>query len=436
MDAAPEPRWRPTRALHRGAAVTALALLLATVLARVELVLLAVPFALGTVVSLSARPARAPRPELTLPEPTSAEGGTVRARVAVRNDDPVPMLCVVTAQASPWIRLEHGSGHYAAMVRPDATTSLRLTGTARRWGAQWVGPADVRIYACDGLLRTERQALAASAVSVYPVSDLFDSGEPLPRAAGIAGIHRSRRPGDGGELADVRPFRAGDRLRRINWRVTHRTGDLHVNSTLSDRDADVVLVLDVRHEAGRSGGMGGAATVLDLTVRAAAAISEHYAHQGDRVALVEFSSRLRRLPARTGRRHYLATLQWLVDVDLRPTGLSPGYELFARFLRPPTALVVVLTPLLDRESAALLAMLARSGRSMVAVDTLPRGVRRPVTGPWSPLAERLWRLERTNTVGRLREVGVPVEPWQGPGSLDVMLRHVYRLATTSRVLQR
>jgi uncharacterized protein (DUF58 family) len=416
--------------------MAALALLLATVLARVELVLLAVPFALGTVASLSARPGRTPRPELTLDQPTSAEGGTVRARVAVRNDDPVPMLCVVTAQTSPWIRLEHGTGHYAAMVRPDGTTSLRLTGTARRWGAQWVGPADVRIYACDGLLRTDRQALARSPVSVYPVSDVFDSGEPLPRAAGIAGIHRSRRPGDGGELADVRLFHAGDRLRRINWRVTHRTGDIHVNSTLSDRDADVVLVLDVRHETGRSGGMAGAATVLDATVRAAAAIGEHYAHQGDRVALVEFSSRLRRLPARTGRRHYLAMLEWLVDVDLQPTGMSPGYELFARFLRPASALLVVLTPLLDSESAKLLAMLARSGRSMVAVDTLPPEVRRPVTGPWSQAAERLWRLERGNTVGRLREVGVPVERWRGTGSLDVMLRHVYRLATTSRVLRR
>jgi hypothetical protein len=47
---------------------------------------------------------------------------------------------------------------------------------------------------------------------------------------------------------------------------------------------------------------------------------------------------------------------------------------------------------------------------------------------------RLWWLERANTIGRLREVGVPVEPWRGAGSLDLMLRHVYRIAASSRVL--
>jgi hypothetical protein len=31
---------------------------------------------------------------------------------------------------------------------------------------------------------------------------------------------------------------------------------------------------------------------------------------------------------------------------------------------------------------------------------------------------------------------VPVEPWRGAGSLDLMLRHVYRLAAGSRVMAR
>src|SRR5690606_13316478 len=146
--------------------------------------------------------------------------------------------------------------------------------------------------------------------------------------AGLSGIHRSRRPGTDGQLADVRLFQAGDRMRRINWRVTRRTGDVHVNSTLSERDADVVLVLDTRHEAGVSGGVDGPVSVADATVRAAAAITEHYTRQGDRVALVEFGTRLRRLRAGTGRRHHLAALEWLVrlNIDARDVGraYAPG----------------------------------------------------------------------------------------------------------------
>jgi hypothetical protein len=154
------------------------------------------------------------------------------------------------------------------------------------------------------------------------------------------------------------------------------------------------------------------------------------------VALVEFGSRLRRMPAGSGRKHYLSALEWLVAVDRLPTGFGPGDRLLTRALRSAGALVVVLTPLLDQDSANLLATLARGGRSLVAVDTLPERVHPPVRSEWTVAGRRLWRLERANTIGRLRGVGVPVEPWLGAGSLDLMLRHVYRLAASSRVLVR
>jgi uncharacterized protein (DUF58 family) len=428
--------WVPTPALRRGLGIAALALLAAAALGRLELVLLAVPFALGTALSLVARPDRPPRSSLSLDAPTTVEGGPVAARVQVASEAGRPLLCVVSAQMPGWIRLHHGTGYYAAMVRPRATTGVLLQGTARRWGSYRLGPASTRTVACDGLLVAYSEVLPAIPLTVYPASVLFDSEEALPRAAGIAGHHRSRRLGQGGELADVRPFQAGDRLRRINWRVTRRTGEVHVNATLSERDAEVVLLLDVRHEAGVSGGIDGASSVLDATVRAAAAITEHYAHQGDRVALTEYGSGLRRLPAGTGRRHYLSALEWLVRLNTAPTGLAPGDRLLTTGLQPPSALVIVLTPLLDQDSANLLATLVRSGRSPVAVDTLPERVHPPVTGEWTAAGVRLWHLERTNTIGRLRGVGVPVEPWRGPGSLDLMLRHVYRLAASSRVLAR
>src|SRR4029453_3328714 len=134
-------------------------------------------------------------------------------------------------------------------------------------------------------------------------------------AARLVGAHRSRRPGEGGELAGVRPFAPRDRLRRVDWRVTLRTRELHVVSTLSDRDAEVVLLLDVLHEAGRSGGTGGTASVLDTMVRAAAGIAEHYLHRAARVSLLEYGYRARRLRPASGRRQYLTVLEWLLDAQ-------------------------------------------------------------------------------------------------------------------------
>jgi hypothetical protein len=97
------------------------------------------------------------------------------------------------------------------------------------------------------------------------------------------------------------------------------------------------------------------------------------------------------------------------------------------------ALVVVLTPLIDPRAADMLAQLAQSGRYVVAVDTLPATAAPQVRSQWTPLATRLWRVERENVLGRLREHGVPVVAWAGAGSLDLVLRDVARLASAPRV---
>src|SRR5256885_1209030 len=141
------------------------------------------------------------------------------------------------------------------------------------------------------------------------------AGPVSPRAGPGHPPAAPRRLGGGGERAGVRGFGPGDRLRRMAWRVSLRTRELHVAATLSDRDAEVVLVLDVLHEAGRSGGINGARSVLDTTVRAAAGIAEHYLHRGDRVALLEYGFRARRLRAGGGRRHYHTVLEWLLGVS-------------------------------------------------------------------------------------------------------------------------
>jgi uncharacterized protein (DUF58 family) len=314
-------------------------------------------------------------------------------------------------------------------VAPSGSADHQLPAEALRWGRHLVGPASARVTACDGLIGHAAVVSTARSIRVYPVTEPFRADEAMPRAAGLVGAHRSRRPGEGGELAGVRVFGPGDRLRRIDWRVSLRARQLHVAATLSDRDAEVVLLLDLLADAGRSGGIRGASSVLDTTVRAAAAIGEHYLHQGDRVSLLEYGPRARRLRPAAGRRQYLTVVEWLLDVRVLPTPYEPDDEVFGQHLLSANALVVVLTPLIDPRSAAMLARLARGGRFVVAVDTLPPAGSPGRVDGWLDIAYRLWRLERENTIGQLREHGVPVVGWAGAGSLDQVLRDVSRLAS-------
>ena len=86
----------------------------------------------------------------------------------------------------------------------------------------------------------------------------------------------------------------------------------------------------------------------------------------------------------------------------------------------------------QRISSGWSAQLTQSGRYMVAVDTLPAGAAPPQRSAWTPLATRLWRVERENVLGRLRVHGVPVVAWAGAGSLDLVLRDVARMASAPR----
>ncbi|GGT04850.1 hypothetical protein GCM10010156_73270 [Planobispora rosea] len=449
--------WVTTAAFRRAAVLPAALCLLAVALGRPDLLAVAVPFALGTLLSLRSRPARAPETLLTLTGDTVTEGGTLTGAVTVAADPGT--ICVVVPAADPALGVESrpvvagvpagvsarvtavagttgtaGTAGTAAETGGPAgaarTAAVPLSGTARRWGVHTFGPVRVRVFACDGLLEFPEQTPPPKLVRALPAAEPYSSRTPVPRPGGISGLHRSRRPGDGGELAGVRPYRPGDRLRRIDWRVTLRAREPYVNATQPDRDAEIVILLDVLRDVG---GGPGAPGVLDAAVRAAAAIAGHYTHQGDQVSLVEFGPRLRRLRPGTGRRHHLAQLAWLTETRPMPGGQEAlGDRLLAIGMLPPGALIVMLTPLLDPRSATALAVLARARRAVVAVDTLPEGLPLRSTGEWAEPAERIWRLERDNTVGRLREAGVPVEPWRGSGSLDAVLRDVARAAAVMR----
>ena len=60
----------------------------------------------------------------------------------------------------------------------------------------------------------------------------------------LAGDHRSWALGDGTELAQVRPYDAGDDVRLIDWNVTARTGEPHVRVNVAERAVETWLLLD------------------------------------------------------------------------------------------------------------------------------------------------------------------------------------------------
>ncbi len=428
--------WRPTGALARAVAATAGLLLAAVLLRREDLVLLATPIAVGAVLGLVGRPRRPPQLRLTVPRAAILEGAQLVPTVTVLADEP-PDLVTVELAVPRWLVADGAPLARAVAVGAGEPLVVPFPLRSQRWGRRMVGPAALTGSAAYGLLRCGPYLSVPGLVTVWPLRAGFDAVDTVPRAEGLVGPHQSRRAGAGSDIAGVRPFAPGDRLRRINWRVSQRADRLHVTSTYSDRDAEVLLCLDSRHDIGDP-----PASSLDTAVRAAAAIAEHYLRHGDRVGLIDLGRvTARRVVAGNGRAHLVK----LLDVLLDARGLgrqevpdrSGGRLVLAELprLAPRRALLIALTPLAGEAIFEALGLLGRTGSALVVVDTLPADVRPELPSEWSALAWRLWRLEREADIGRLGAAGVPVVPWLGAGSLDAVLHDVSQTARAPRLVR-
>ena len=97
---------------------------------------------------------------------------------------------------------------------------------------------------------------------------------------------------------------------------------------------------------------------------------------------------------------------------------------------------MVLTPLLSPAAIEQTLYLARRHPTVLVVDTMPDDIATTTAEPLQALAWRIRLLERAVDVRRLQEEGVPVVPWRGPGSLDVVLRDLNRRAAAPRLVAR
>jgi uncharacterized protein (DUF58 family) len=392
---------------------------------RVELVAFGASFAAVLWLGLTRRaPSVAVRAGLSAP--LMVEGENVQATVTLTARGDVDHA-TVHAVRSPGLDVAEGAEVATVALRDGETRDVTVTLRPRRWGIYAFGPVYVTWYGRDRLTGGVTE-VAAETVRVLPRPEEFAAPGAHPFTRALSGAHVARAAGEGIEPNGVREFRPGDPLKHVNWRVTARRGALHVTEQRPERNAEVVLFLDTFVDRGPEG-----ATTLDVGVRAAAGIAEHYLATMDRVGVVGFGGVLRWLYADTGRVQRYRVLEHLLGMGSIRTYAAKDVDIIPARALPPRALVVALSPLLDSRATTTLADLARRGYGLVVVDTSQQPLF-PQPRTWSrDLAQRLFLVERDLLVARLGEVGVPVVRWQGHGTLDVVLDEVARLHARPKV---
>jgi uncharacterized protein (DUF58 family) len=298
-----------------------------------------------------------------------------------------------------------------------------VTATAERWG-RFPLRATVEVIAHGGLLAGTGTVDAAD-VTVFPLVPPQPTTLPQTELLDRLGTHLTRHIGRGVEYADIRTYVPGDQLRTVNWPVSARRGRLHVTQRLTDRSADVVVLVD-----GYPQPVGPATDATERIVRGAAQVVQTALRLGDRAGIVALGGRRPRwLGADIGQRQFYRVLDTVMgagDEFESTTGtLAP------RTAIPPGAIVIGFSTLLDTEFALALIDLRRRGHVVVAVDVLQGS---PFRTTHDPLVDRMWALQRSAMYRDMGTVGVDVVAWQTDRSLDQSMRAVpdHRRPATGR----
>ncbi|KGN39572.1 DUF58 domain-containing protein [Knoellia subterranea] len=445
-------RWQVTPALARVSVLGVLLVSLGVMLRRPDAVALGTPLVIVAVWSLLRRPSTEPVVHTWLRHSVLREGQTTAWTATIEPGDGVEEVGLAVTETA-FTRYTPTSQSVALGSVPGPPQQLDVLCQSTRWGLRRLGPATCAVSSAFGSFRWAPPPVEGTLVPTVPLPEAFAARAPVPDPDGLVGRSRSRRRGDGTEIADVRAFRFGDRLRRIHWPVSVRTGELHVATTFADEDSEILLLVDAMQDLGRSTGLDGDDSSLDNAVRAAAAVAEHYLRVGDRVGLqVLGAHHSPPISPGLGSNQLRRLLDVLARVRVADGGVVDEKRLQGQLRHPVSAgtLVVVFTPAISVGVLAHAAALARRGTPTVVVDTLPRSMIAPDLGDdelsglvpehdvsvGARLAWRLRLLERTREMQRAQLSGVPIVTWVGPGTLDLVLRDIGRQHRSPRLVSR
>ncbi|MEM6925758.1 MAG: DUF58 domain-containing protein [Myxococcota bacterium] len=166
----------------------------------------------------------------------------------------------------------------------------------------------------------------------------------------FAGEYRSAVRGKGMEFEEVREYVPGDDVRHIDWNVTARTTEPHVKVFREERQATVLLVIDVSGSVRvGSGGRDGRTSRRLQIARIAGGLAYASIRNQDRVGLVTFTDHVETyLPPRKNRGHVWAVIRaaFAASGAERGTDLSEALK-FVQSVQRRRAVVVVISDFLD-----------------------------------------------------------------------------------------
>ena len=308
----------------------------------------------------------------------------------------------------PRARLLEGHERLVIALEAGEARTLRYRIDCPRWGLYPVG--GLRLQGLHRLCMVSASANRdpTRLVRVYPrIERLRRLLKPLATRP-ASGSRPAAASGEGIEFAEIREFRTGERVRRINWRASARRGQLLVSDRHPERSSEVVIFLDSLTEAATD-----LESTLDRAVRGVATLASEYLRGRDRVGLLSFGGELEWVLPSAGARQQYRIIDAVLSSESSRFLRWRNLSFIPHRILPPQSLIVALTPLLDwRVNRALLNLRAR-GFDLALIEVDPLRFAEHSRAIYGEPAWRVWLLEREVIRSRFLRAGVPVSRWSG-----------------------
>ena len=368
-------------------------------------------------------------------------GRPMQGRMVLENRDRAPLAVEFAFDAPRGMGAQSGTCVLRATGRQLVGEPLALMPI--RLGASPWPALRARVLGLFGLAWWTRQIPQEATVAVAP--DLLGSAA-LRAANANEGATAGRARGSGAELHQLRQYRPGDPLHRIDWKASARRAGLVTREFTEDQHLDVIVALD----AGRSSRLSaGALDRLGTFANVAARFAEHAIAHDDRVGLLVYAARVQSVVSPTRGRAAVTRIRSALealgnDTSTGATESSPlAAALRIRSLARQRSLVVLLTDLDDVTTGGELARAVRllqmrhlvivAGVAVPEIEQLAAAPAQAWPDPYRALAAREWQARSRAQLASLRSAGTPVIAARANDLEAAVLSYYARLRRNRRV---
>jgi len=324
-----------------------------------------------------------------------------------------------------------GTSRLLTTLHPDQTLDLEYTVRGNRGLYRF---STVRVAVRDYLGLFQKQLLLPAPNQFFVLPELTRVKQVAirpPRTGIYSGLIPARQGGPGVEFFGVREYQPGDPLRWMNPRASARHPEsFFVNEFEQERVVDVGLILDAR---GQSDAQRGSESLFEYSIQAAATLADTFLGGGNRVGLFIYGRSLDWTFPGYGKVQRERIIRALARAEQGHGRVFERLEHLPTRLFPVRSQLVLISPLISKDSNMLIRLRARGYRLMV-ISPDPVAFERQGFGDSDSisLATHIALVERKLLLSRLRQAEIQVVDWP----VDIPFHQIAHVALNRLTFQR